>query len=398
MTNADSYIKERFSLLRSYCEKEHYKGWDPYDGLNSKVFKAIPLLPKWAFARLCVIQGFKRSPINLRPLLMVEKDYNAKGIGLFLQGYCNLYRLGWCEKEDVTYLADLLVSLRSKGYHGSCWGYNFDWQRLNSFLFPKYTPTVVATSFCATALMDAYELTQKREYLDVALSSADFVLKDLHRTKVDGGEMFSYSPLQGHDTIFNASLLGSRLLSFCYKYSGIESYKDAAKMSVSACCNYQRKDGAWTYGIKDTDKWIDSFHTGYNLDGLIAYEECTGDITYHDNMERGFDFYINNFFKDDGSPKYYNDSQYPIDIHCPAQLLVTLFRLHKDEKHRELAEKVLLWTLRHMQDEKGFFYYQLKKGISSKISYMRWSNAFMFYAMSFFFMTNINNNHLETNK
>ena len=72
--------------------------------------------------------------------------------------------------------------------------------------------------------------------------------------------------------------------------------------------------------------------------------------------------------------------------------------IHKDEKHRELAEKVLIWTLRHMQDEKGFFYYQLKKGISSKISYMRWSNAFMFYAMSFFFMTNINNNNLETNK
>ena len=39
-----------------------------------------------------------------------------------------------------------------------------------------------------------------------------------------------------------------------------------------------------------------------------------------------------------------------------------------------------------MQDKKGFFYYQLKKGISSKIPYMRWSNAFMFYSMSYYLL------------
>lgn len=73
---------------------------------------------------------------------------------------------------------------------------------------------------------------------------------------------------------------------------------------------------------------------------------------------------------------------YPIDIHCPGQLLVTLARLHKTKEYAELAEKVLKWTVSNMQDRKGYFYYQLKQGINSKISYMRWSNAFMFNAMS----------------
>ena len=31
-----------FLKLKAYCEKEQYKGWDPYDGLNSKVFKVLP--------------------------------------------------------------------------------------------------------------------------------------------------------------------------------------------------------------------------------------------------------------------------------------------------------------------------------------------------------------------
>ena len=47
---------------------------------------------------------------------------------------------------------------------------------------------------------------------------------------------------------------------------------------------------------------------------------------------------------------------------------------------------VLNWTIDNMQHKKGYFYYQLKKGISSKISYMRWSNAFMFNAMAHYFL------------
>ena len=218
-------IVDSFKCLKHYCESEHFKGWDPYDGLNSKVFQALPFLKRAAICRLVVIQGFKRCPINLRRIALVPKEYNAKGIGLFLSGYCNLYKTvqkhpewesiwGTAEqvKEQIIALADLLISLRSKGnYSGACWGYNFDWQARRLFLFPKSTPTVVATNFCATALMEAYEITGDERYLKIALSAADFVIKDLHRTPYKDGFLFSYSPLKGNDTVFNASLLGSRL-------------------------------------------------------------------------------------------------------------------------------------------------------------------------------------------
>ena len=85
-------------------------------------------------------------------------------------------------------------------------------------------------------------------------------------------------------------------------------------------------------------------------------------------------------------PKYYDNRTYPIDIHCSGQLLVTLARLHKIEEYKEIVEKVIEWTICNMQDRKGYFYYQLKPGISSKISYMRWSNAFIFNAMSHYLL------------
>lgn len=402
-----NYYITSFTKLRSYCEKEHFKGWDPYDGLNSRLFQMIPFFKISAILRLIIIQGFKRFPYNVRPLFLIPKEYNAKGIGLFLQGYCNLYKILNAHSQEIecdsreeilqyiNYLSELLISLQSKGYNGSCWGYNFDWQARKLFLFPKHTPTVVATCFCSSALISAYEITGEKKYLETALSSAQFVIKDLHRTSCNNGFLFSYSPLRGNDTVYNASLLGSKILSNSYYYTGKKEYKDLARESVLACCEAQAENGSWKYGMLPIQSWIDSFHTGYNLEALNTYQQLTGDISFASNIEKGFDFYINHFFENDGTPKYYHDRMYPIDIHCPGQLLVSLSCLNKFSINKELADKVLNWTISNMQDKKGYFYYQIKNGISSKISYMRWSNAFMFNALTCYLLEVCTMNNIE---
>ena len=208
----------------------------------------------------------------------------------------------------------------------------------------------------------------------------------MHRTPYKDGFLFSYSPLEGNDTVFNASLLGSRLLSYCYRYTNNEGYRALAEQSIKACCAGQREDGAWVYGMLPVQSWVDSFHTGYNLDALIAYQELTGDDAFQSYIAKGFNYYISHFFEADGTPKYYDNRTYPIDIHCPGQLLITLSRLHKLDEYRDLVEKVLQWTIKNMLDKKGYFYYQMKPGISSKIPYMRWSNAFMFNAMTHYLL------------
>lgn len=386
-------LSNAFKKLKGYCEAENFAGWDPYDGLNSKVFQATPLR-HWDLARLVFIQAFKRCPLNLRTIFLVPKQHNAKGIGLFLNGYCNLYTLA--EKGDLRFgteleikgqiikLADLLLEMQNQNYSGACWGYNFDWQARRLFLFPAHTPTVVATTFCVQALFQAYEITRDQRYLDTALSSANFVLDDLSRTECRGGFILSYSPLPGNNTVYNASLLGAKLLSLCYAYSGNELYKDTAEKIVRAACDGQNEDGSWVYGLLPVQSWIDSFHTGYNLDAIACYQRLCGDNSFDKNVEKGLEFYLQNFFLEGGVPKYYHDAVYPIDIHCPGQLWITLSSLNKWQENAACSEQVLKWSIIHMQDSKGYFYYQLKKGISSKIPYMRWSNAFMFNALSYY--------------
>ena len=49
-------IQNAFNKLTDYCEKEEYKGYDPYDGLNSTLFQSLPFISENRFARLVWIQ------------------------------------------------------------------------------------------------------------------------------------------------------------------------------------------------------------------------------------------------------------------------------------------------------------------------------------------------------
>lgn len=379
-------FNDSFDRLKGYCEKENFKGWDPYDGLNSWVIQKTPLGKSRLF-RLAWIQLFKRNPINLRPLFGIKKAYNPKGLGLFLIGYCNLYKQDNNQNyfNTITFLANKIISLQTKGYSGACWGYNFDWQA-RAFFQPKYTPTVVATTFIAEALLEAYEITKNKEYLSTVESCAKFVLKDLNKSYDDNGNFtLSYSPLD-RTQVYNAGLLGAKLLCLVYKYNKESDLLTKAKKIVAYVCDKQKKDGSWTYGTLPFHQWIDNFHTGYNLECIHTYQEVSKDMTYQKNIEKGLNYYLEMFFTTEGVSKYYNNKVHPVDIHSPAQLIVTLSKLREFDKNKELINRVLNWTVQNMQSEEGFFYYQKRKRLTSKISYIRWAQAWMFYAYSYCFL------------
>jgi len=142
-------VKTSFSALIKYLETQpienRYKGIDPFDGLNSRVFQKT-FLSRTKIGRLFWVQLFKRSPVNLRPLMKVHPGYNAQALGIFVSSYCNLYKIN--KNEDyliiIRFLLDKLVSLKIDGYSGACWGYNFDWQA-RAFYQPKSTPMIVPT-------------------------------------------------------------------------------------------------------------------------------------------------------------------------------------------------------------------------------------------------------------
>ncbi len=385
----NNLILNSFEKLKQYCEENEFTGWDPYDGLNSKLFKAIPSFHNKRIARLAWIQFFKRSFINFRTLAVVKKGLNPKGIALFISAYCNLTKLDNYNKtglgDKIEQLADLLITLNSRGYSGSCWGYNFDWEA-KAFFLPKYTPSIVVTTYAANALLDAYEVTNKELYLEKAISTKRFILSDLNRTYHQNGNFaFSYSPLD-KTSVFNASLLGARLLGRIYSCTNEEDLKANARKAVGFCAEQQNTNGSWYYSALPHHQWIDNFHTGFNLECIWDYYQYTGDKSFLTNFQKGTDYYLNTFFDPEGRSKYYNNAIYPIDAHAPSQLIVTLSKTKLFIQHRDLVERVLSWTIRNMQSKKGYFYYQRRRFYTNKIPYMRWSQAWMFYGMTHYLL------------
>jgi len=382
-----NYINESLERLKRYCENNDFKGWDPYDGLNSRVFSLLPF-KCFKIARIYWIQLLKRSPFNLRRLFFVEKGYNPKALSLFISGYVNLYNTYKKpeHKEKIIYLADKLFDMRSRGFSSHCWGYNFDWQS-RAFFIPKFTPNVIVSTFAANALLDIYELIGGDRYLKAAQETADFIRNNLNKSPgKEGGFCFSYSPLD-NSRIFNASLLASKFLSRIYAFTNDKSLLDDAKRSIEFCCRQQNEDGSWFYGMETNQRWIDSFHTGYNLEAIYEYQKYSNDKAYEGVFKRGLKYYLSTFFSKEGILRYYNNSTYPIDTHCTAQLIVLLSKAGILKENLSLAQKTLAWTIANMQDERGYFYYQSKRFYKIRIPYIRWSCAWMFYALSHFVLS-----------
>jgi len=373
--DASKTIEAATYRLRKYIESHHYRGYDPYDALKSPLFK-LPLLNKNKLMRFGAQQLVKRSPLNLRTLLFVPKGLNPVTLGLCIQAYAHLINVNPQEKDilnqNISRLIDELEKLIPKGFHGACWGYDFDWEARYANI-PAYQPTVVATGIITNALFIAWQQTGNQKAFQLCKSAADFVMKDLNRTAdEDGLFCFSYSPFD-NQVVFNASMKGTRLLAQVYSETKDETLKKAAAASVAFVMKHQRADGAWIYSTSDAGTWIDNYHTGYVLDCLHEYISHCEDKTYVKNLEAGKNFYINNFFLEGRIPKFYNNNVFPVDCTAAAQSLLTLTRFNE----HNLSIKVAEYMIENMQHPKGYFYFRKYKSHTEKTSFMRWSNAWM---------------------
>lgn len=374
-------ISDTLDKLRRYCEERNWAGYDPYDALNSRLLDFVPF-QGGKFFRLVLTQTLKRLPVDLRPLLLIKKEQNPKALGLFLLSYLKLQKLGLLEEGKlVETMVDRLVALRSKNTPYWCWGYSFPWQT-RTILVPQWAPNLVCTTFVADSLLSAYEAGKGERCLDMAVSSAEYLLNELY-WEGDGIVGFSY-PLPKYRTrVHNANFLGAALLCKVYKHTGEKKFLEPALKIAQYSASKQKNDGSWDYGELATQRWVDNFHTGYNLCALRAICQYTETVEFESHIRRGFEFYRDNFFRKDGASKYFHNRVFPIDIHSVAQSIITLVELKDlDEGNIELADSVYKWAMNHMWDERGYFYYRVLPFFKNKISYMRWTQAWMVLAIT----------------
>lgn len=384
MTTDYTDFAKAYQQLFTWCREHDFAGHDPFDALNSRLFQATPFANS-RNARLLWTQLVKRSPADLRGVALVPRERNAKGIALFALAQLAIYRREKTKAaaQVVKNLLSILLSMKVAGSSGAAWGYNFDWQSRN-FFASRGTPTVVPTAFAARALIEASREFPDEEYLTVARSVCDFIMRDLPRTVETETEVcFSYAP-NTNTRIFNASLLAAEVLASVGNTTNDPALCATAERAARYVINQQQPDGSWTYGTEPAQSWIDNFHTAYNLFSLKRIiSACNLGEEFQQSLERGYRYWTETFFLADGWPKYYHDDPYPADAHAAASAIVTLLECRDlDDRSTRLAQQVASWTIQNLRDTRGFFYYQRRRFYTVRKPYMRWTQAWMLYALA----------------
>jgi hypothetical protein len=361
-----------------FIKREELRGYDPYDGLESPLFGKRPL-SQMRLARLAAQQMIRRLPLNARPLLGIGKGYNPVTVAFVLQGCVYLKELGLEDEvslEDLDYYICELSRLRSNGFSGNCWGYDFDWEGRYVHI-PADVPNVVATGIVTNALYQAYVMNENDDSGTLCEGAAQFVMTELNRSRGPGGFCWSYSP-NDSTKVLNASMLAARLCAQAYAITGHDRFIDAAREAAGFVIANQLPTGAWPYAVGDKRAWSDNFHTGYVLDCLADCRDLLGESAFTASIERGWRYYRERFVLADGTPKYYDEQTYPIDASAAAQAITTLARFGDLSMAMTTARR----TIGLMQNSDGSFKYRIYRSHTNGQKYMRWSIAPMFAALT----------------
>ncbi|HEX5136471.1 MAG TPA: delta-aminolevulinic acid dehydratase [Planctomycetota bacterium] len=373
-------VQQALDGLEAWIGAYGLKGYDPYDALESPILRLLSFGAKWP--RIAFTQALKRLPVNLRPLLLVRKTLNPKGLGLLLSGTVRRGRTTGGERyvEAARALAELLLALRAPGYRGACWGYPFPWQS-RAFYLPRGTPTIVNTAFVGHALLDVARFLKEERYAAVARSACTFVMRDLARTEEEGALCFSYTP-RDDLAVHNANLLGAGLLARVGAATGEAELLDTARRAARWTLRRQLGSGAWWYAEPPYQRWIDSFHTGFVLESLRHVIDGAGLAEAREPLERGYRFFLDHFFEIDGEPRYYHDRKGPLDIHCPTQAIVTMCALDGVAPSPRLLARTTRWLLGNLRAPEGYFYFRRGRFGPNRIPYMRWGQAWAYHGLA----------------
>ena len=376
-----SKVIESVDKLEKWCISNNFAAYDPFDGLSSPL-RHFSLNKR--YPQIFLQQFVRRFPIfNLRPILGIYPNQSAKGMGLILSGYVSLFKSTQKKvyKKKIYELLAWLIKHQNNNYHGSCWGNHFDYQS-KLFYLPKGEPTVVWTSLIGLAIIRAFDSLEDLRLLNICKSICEFIDKDLKLLNDEDGSCISYIPKEVKP-VHNANLLAASMLAATGYRTNNSRYMEKARNAVYYTIKKQNSDYSWYYGIYDYQNWIDNWHTGYNLDSLKIYFECTNDQIVKDLMLKGLNYYIDNFFTESGLAKYYHNQIYPIDIQCCSQSIKTLvFFSELNSRCLNVALKVADWTIDNMQDSEGFFYFRDYNNQLNKTPMMHWGQATMFESLS----------------
>jgi hypothetical protein len=376
-------IEHIVDLLLARARATDYAGYDPFDGLNSSLVRFVPF-GRNRYFQLAWLQLHKRLPINTRSWVGIPRVRNPKALAIFVLALLQKHkRTGDPQAlEEANRLCRALCesSVDSAQWPGRAWGYPFPWQA-RAFFVPVGVPNAIATIYAALALWAAADATGTQDYADAAAHAGVFLDEGLF---VDAGadSFFRYIPREAA-FVHNVNLWAAAVAARSARQLSNGAQLDRALTAMRHSVRLQDRDGSWLYGALPHHRFIDSFHSGYNVEALAMVRRSVSIDEFYSAEQRGLDYFRRTFIERNGDVRYYDNERYPIDCHCVAQAILTLLRVGGSAADIELAQRIARRAIESLfLPNSGHFAYQRTAWFTNKIEYLRWTQAWMCYSFA----------------
>ena len=306
--------------MLEWARKSNWRSYDPYDAGLSPIGKLLPKKGRWALMHMC-----RLSPVNIRPLLYVNKQIHPKGIAHIMQACIILSNI---EKRHymlhlAKQLADMLIEIGVWDNDKCSWNYPFPY--ITRVLSVRDSSNIVNTSLIASALLTAYEKFNNSIYFDAALAASKFIIDNIGFHSYPNSRIcFYYAPNATQTlTIHNSNLICASFLHRLGKIANNSELIQLANAAALYSIDCQRDDGLWHYSENPDWRSIDCFHNGFILDALMLISSPERSEPFFSSIKvgmRGFRKFLN----EDGTISHILNRPYPKDIRSYSKIFWTI--------------------------------------------------------------------------
>ena len=230
-----------------------------------------------------------------------EEFHYADAYAFWGRGYLKLFQITHQEEylNSAKKCADWLIKNKNLKYENFSWGLPWKWNGR-----PKEFSYITTSTFAGYFFIHLYEVTRDEEYLNVAKSIGDWIIKEDGFRDEPDGIWFSYSDhISLNYPIINAIAMSGGFFSRLYLHTQNKDYEKLAAGSARYVINNQNEDGSWYYSTERA--YIDNIHTGFTIEGLCTVYAVFPSLqeTLQRPLMAAHDFYWNRLYTTRGFGK-----------------------------------------------------------------------------------------------
>jgi len=348
-------INYSLEKLEQYIVSQNFQGYDPYDILNSLILGRI-IKGSHKYVQIFATQFNRLCPLNKRNILRVKKDFNSKAMALFTSGYLTLYKKNKQKEylDKAIFCLNWLEQNNCENFDNE-YGLGFTFNiMMKTYSLNKGKSSVIISIYAGNAFIDAYEILGDEKYLKWAIAVGNFLINQVPIVRINNNSLWFSYLVSGLFECYNVTSHAAALLARIYFHT-----KDSLMLKYSS--------HAMNYIIKKQRNH-----------------------RYANQLEKGIQHYKKYMFLATGQPILYHPKYRPnllrrmqarTDIRDCAQGII-VFKILNSAESDLFASKIASWTIKEMQSQHGYFFYQANHFFKIKIPYIRWQ-AWMLLALSY---------------